>query len=376
MRKIILGITVPESKIFLSGQIGYFSKKGYQMYLMSAYDDEIEDFCAKEGCVYLRVNTVRDVSLFKDIIALLTIFFYFIKIRPDIVNVGTPKMGFWGMIAARLALIKNRIFTCHGLVSEKKAGLYASGFLKLIDRLPGFFAEKVICVSPSIRDARERLFGEKKGIVIGKGSCNGFDFSCFSPGNISNAEKEILKSKLSIKDKFIFGFVGRLVDEKGIKELYTAFSFLYSKNENVQLLLVGPIESVFVNDKNIIDKIRSHPGIVMMGIQRNIPIYLSVMNVFVLPAWSEGFGNVLVEAAAMGVPIISTAVTGCKDAVCDGFNGILISPKNADQLYEKMLLLYTDNVLRETLGRNGLEWAQNFRQEIIWKGLEQLYESL
>jgi glycosyltransferase involved in cell wall biosynthesis len=319
---------------------------------MTAYDDEIENFCNKEGCVYLRVNTVRDVSILKDIAALLRILFYFITIRPDIVNVGTPKMGLLGMVAAKLTLVKNRIFTCHGLISEKKGGLYGYNFLKLIDKLPGLLATKIICVSPSIKEVREKLFKETKCIVINKGSCNGFDLSRFSPNNISDNEKQNLKHELSIVDNFIFGFVGRLVDEKGIQELYDAFSCLYNENDNIKLLIVGGVELASVKDKSLLDKMKNHPGILLVGVQSNIPLYLSIMDIFVLPTWREGFGNVLVEAAAMGIPVISTLVTGCKDAVSDGYNGILVPAKNVEELRRKMLLLYNDNVLRNKLGAN------------------------
>lgn len=376
MKKLILGITVPGSKIFLLGQIHYFSQKGYHVYLMSAYDDEIENFCNKEGCTYLRVNTVRDVSFFKDIAALLRILLYFIKIRPDIVNVGTPKMGMLGMVAAKLALVKNRIFTCHGLISEKKVGLYSYNFLKLIDSVPGILATKIVCVSPSIKEAREKLFKETKCIVINKGSCNGFDLSRFSPNNISDNEKQNLKHELLIADNFVFGFVGRLVDEKGIQELYDAFSCLYKENDKIRLLIIGESELAYVKDKSLLDKMKNHPGILLAGIQYNIPLYLSIMDVFVLPTWREGFGNVLVEAAAMGIPVISTLVTGCKDAVSDGYNGILVSARNVEELCQKMLLLYNNNELRNKLGTNGLDWAKNFHNEVIWQGLEQLYEGL
>lgn len=376
MKKLILGITVPQSKIFLYGQISYLSRKGYHVYLMTAYDDAIENFCNKEGCTYLRVNTVRDVSFLKDIAALLRILLYFIKIRPDIVNVGTPKMGLLGIVAAKLTLVRNRIFTCHGLISEKKLGLYGDTFLKLIDRLPGVLATKIICVSPSIKEVREKLFKETKCIVINKGSCNGFDLSRFSQNNVSDNEKQNLKHKLSITDSFIFGFVGRLVDEKGIRELYDAFSCLYNENGKIRLLVIGGVELASFKDKSLLDKMKNHPGILLVGIQYNIPLYLSIMNVFVLPTWREGFGNVLVEAAAMGVPVISTLVTGCKDAVSDGYNGILVPARNVEELRQKMLLLYNNNELRNKLGTNGLDWAKNFRNEVIWQGLEQVYESL
>jgi len=97
------------------------------------------------------------------------------------------------------------------------------------------------------------------------------------------------------------------------------------------------------------------------------------MDVFVLPAWWEGFGNVLVQAAAMGVPVISTTGTGTVDAVSDGYNGTLVPVKDVESLKIAMEKLLIDHELRANYGRNGMEWAKNFDNKIIWEGLEKLY---
>ena len=128
-----------------------------------------------------------------------------------------------------------------------------------------------------------------------------------------------------------------------------------------------------VADKKIIDRINSHEGIISLGAQDNVPLYLSIMDVFLLPSWWEGFGNVLVQAAAMGVPVISTKATGTMDAVNDGFNGLLVEPKSIKQLAEKMDLLFNDNETRIRMGRNGPLWAENFDNIIIWNAMEKIY---
>jgi glycosyltransferase involved in cell wall biosynthesis len=97
------------------------------------------------------------------------------------------------------------------------------------------------------------------------------------------------------------------------------------------------------------------------------------MNVFVLPAWWEGFGNVLTEAAAMGIPVISTKGTGTRDAVSDGFNGVLVDVKNIDQLTEAMLEIKSNSEKRLEMGKNGIEWAKNFDRIRIWEGMKELY---
>ena len=121
-------------------------------------------------------------------------------------------------------------------------------------------------------------------------------------------------------------------------------------------------------------KLIENAAVTMTGSQKNIPLYLSLMDVFVLPSWGEGFGNVYVQAAAMGVPVIGTTGTGAVDAVKEGFNGFQVPPKEVTPLVEKMETLYLDQELRRKFGQNGLEWAKNFDSKIIWDGMEELYD--
>ena len=111
----------------------------------------------------------------------------------------------------------------------------------------------------------------------------------------------------------------------------------------------------------------------MPGRTDEVPLFLSVMDVFVLPAWWEGFGNVVVQAAAMGIAVISTFGTGTRDAVSDGYNGILVPVKDIASLTDAMAALYLDSERRLLLGNNGIEWAKNFENEIIWKGMLEIY---
>jgi glycosyltransferase involved in cell wall biosynthesis len=165
------------------------------------------------------------------------------------------------------------------------------------------------------------------------------------------------------------------VDRKGIAEIFQAFSQLYSTNPSLRFLFVGSFENDQVTDKELQGKIINHPGILYVGPQYDVPLYLMLMDVFVLPAWWEGFGNVLVQAAAMGLPVISTKATGCIDAVSDGYNGILVNPKSLEELRDAMLLFYSDSNLRDVMGKNGIEWAKNFESLSIWSEMEKLYFS-
>lgn len=374
-KKLIVGITAPGSVVLLDGQLNYFKEKGYKTYLLAPNHPRVIAYCEKEGCVHLPIDIEREISLLKDFKTLYQIFKHFRKIKPDVINLGTPKVSLLGMIVAKVLGVKNRIYTCRGFRFEHERGK-KKDILIFMEKWTSAWAHKIICISESVKQLglEHAIFPESKTVVIHKGSSNGFDLTRFSPASILPANKSNLREEIGLTNQnFVYGFVGRLVDRKGIKELYLAFEELYDANANLRLLIVGPIEYEQVSDKTLIEKMNNHPGIRMVGSQKDVPLFLSLMDVFILPAWWEGFGNVSVQAAAMGLPVISTDVTGSRDAVCNNFNGILIEPKAIDKLKKGMLELFQDEKLRMTLGKNGLIWAQNFDSEIIWKGMDDLF---
>lgn len=374
MKKLIVGITDESSVVLLEGQLRHFKEKGFSTFLMGPYSERVREYCEREGCKHLHIRIKRDISVFNDILTLLQILIIFIQIRPDIINLGTPKVSLLGMIAGKLLGIRNRIYTCRGFRFEHEKG-FKRKLLVAMEKITASCAHQIVCISPSVRKfgIENGLFRAESTIVIHKGSSNGLNLKRFSPESINQEELNILKKDLGFDGKFIFGTVTRLIDRKGVKELYEAFTLLSKKYSNIKMLIVGRIEDDQLSDNSIIEKLKSDRAVTMVGSQLNIPLYLSLMDVFVLPAWWEGFGNVYVQAAAMGIPVIGTTAIGAIDAVKDGFNGFQVPPKTIEPLVEKMEMLYLNKDLREKFGRNGLIWAKNFDSKIIWDGMEVLY---
>jgi len=375
-KKLIVGITAPGSVILIAGQLRYFKDLGYQTYLMAPNHERVIEYCRNEGCIHLPVDLEREISLLKDLKALYQVIRHLRKVKPDVVNFGTPKVSLLGMIAAKLLGVKNRIYTCRGFRFEHETGMKKT-ILVCMEKITARFAHKIICISNSVRDLGldNGIFSASQSLVIHKGSSNGIDLKRFNHNQINAADSADLKKQLGYTEThFVFGFVGRLIDRKGIKELYEAFANLYRENDKLKLLIVGPVEESQISDLSLINNMQQHPGILLVGTQSNVPLYLSVMDVFCLPAWWEGFGNVSVQAAAMGLPVIATDVTGSKDAVSKDFNGLLISPKSVSALQHAMQLLYENEQKRQELGRNGLVWATNFDSKMIWDSMHQLYQ--
>lgn len=374
MKKLIVGITIPGSVGLLEGQLRFFKELGFETYLMSPRGERSENYCQREGCKLLDVNMERDISPFKDLKSLFRVIAFLKKVKPDIVNFGTPKMGLLGMLGAKICGVRRRIYTCRGFRYEHEKGI-KRWVLKKMEWLTGTCAHKIICISPSVKDMgiNDGLFKESKCVVINKGSSNGINLEKFDSKKVSKNDQRDLMEKLDLKNFFVFGFLGRLIDRKGISELYHAFCRVYEKDSNTRLLVVGLFDFAQIADKTIAEKIKNHEGIVWPGRTDDVPLFLSVMDVFILPAWWEGFGNVLVQAAAMGIPVIGTNGTGTCDAVSHGYNGLLVEPKDVDQLEKAMLDLKADTEKRKLMGKNGIEWARHFDSKIIWEGMNKLY---
>lgn len=375
-KKLVVGITIPGSIGLLKGQLKYFSEHGYDAYLLTQHDEKSLDYCKRENCKPLNVTIAREISLWQDIKTLFALIRLFRKERPDVVNVGTPKMGLLGMMAAWWCRVPNRIYTCRGFRYEHENG-FLKKVLMLCEKISGACAQKIICISPSVKalGIKDKLFKESKCVVINKGSSNGIDPSYYSRDNVKEEDVLALRQQYDLEGKFVYGFLGRIIDRKGIKEMYEAFCRVYESDKNVRLFVVGPWDDTQISDKTLHDKMLNHPGIVLPGRTDDVPLYLSVMDVFMLPAWWEGFGNVVVQAADMGLPVIGSMGTGVCDAVCDGFNGVNIPPKNVDVLVETMLKFKEEEDFRNQLAKNGPVWGQNFKSEIIWEGMDKLYQA-
>jgi glycosyltransferase involved in cell wall biosynthesis len=374
IRILFLGVTVPGSTWLLRGQAEWFRRQGYEVHLLAPCGPEVVQFCADEGCVHHPVVISRRIDPLQDLITLVNLVRIFWRHRPDIVNTGTPKMGLLGTIAARVTGVARCIYTCRGLRYEHETGMLRM-LLMGTEWVAGQFAHSVVCIAPSVRDraVAEGVFPARKTKVIAQGSSNGISLERFAREQVNvNARSELL-DRFDLRHRFVFGFVGRLIDRKGINELVAAFDRLHAENPNVRLLLVGADDRSQLSDPSVLERIERHPAIKRTGVFRDVTTALSLMDVFVLPAWWEGFGNAYLEAAAMGLPIVGSQGTGCRDAVCHNFNGVCVTIKDTDAVYHAMKAYLQDPELRTKHGSNGPAWAKHFRPEIIWQGLHELY---
>jgi glycosyltransferase involved in cell wall biosynthesis len=315
------------------------------------------------------VEITRAISPLKDIRAIIKIYKYIKKNKIDKVVGHTPKGGMVAMIASFFAGVSERIYFRHGIIYETSTGL-KKYLLKNIERVTGHFARKVVCVSYSVKEISERdkLNNKGKNIVLGLGTCNGIDTEDrFNPYKKSNQIIDDLRTRYNIKseDKVV-GYVGRLVKDKGIDDLIMAWKIVKQNCPEAKLLLVGPIEerdSISEYSKN---QILTDRSIIFTDFVVDASPFFSLMNIFVLPTYREGFPTVSLEASSMNLPVLITKATGCTESIQENQTGIFISnnPKNiADRV---MFYLNNDKVMNEHGLQGRLFVQQNFEQTKIW----------
>ncbi|UXS36973.1 glycosyltransferase family 4 protein [Staphylococcus delphini] len=367
-RKVFQLITVSKSVYLLKGQIEYLRKNDINMHLISSEGKELEQY---PNDIIHKIEMNREISILKDIKSLLNLIFLFIKERPYIVNAGTPKAGLLGMIASYITRRPHRVYTVRGLRLETVSGIKYK-ILFLMEKIAMFCATDIIAISESLktRVIELNLNNGKNIIVFGNGSSNGLNLKEYSKNN-NKIENDILKK---LNGQFVIGYLGRLVKDKGIEDLVKAFKIIEKKYSNVKLLVIGSIEDGDSISKNDLTFILENKNVVYKNHVDNPVNYYNNMDVFIFPTYREGFGNVSIEAQALGIPTITYNVTGAKDTVINNETGFIVEPGDYVKIAEKIELLLINEKLKARMGTKGEEWVnKNFSNEIIWEKMMRFY---
>jgi glycosyltransferase involved in cell wall biosynthesis len=290
----------------------------------------------------------RKISPWRDLLVLLLLCRHFRLGRFDTVISLTPKAGLLAMLAGWITRVPIRIHIFTGQVWATRSGA-SRIFLRWFDWLIAHLATEVLADSESQRQflISERVVTDERSLVIGHGSVCGVDARRFRPDSLARAT---IRAGLNVSEQdVLILFMGRLTHDKGVLDLGAAFAGLSKNCLGVHLLLVGPDEES-IQDLLEYRLASAAARLHFVRYTDNPESYMAAADILCLPSYREGFGTVVIEAAAVGVPAVVSRIYGLTDAVVDGETGFLFPPRNCEELQSRLELLIRQPSIREKLG--------------------------
>nr|WP_242961659.1 glycosyltransferase family 4 protein [Pseudoflavonifractor sp. An44] len=340
--KICYVVTIPTTiRAFFIPQLKYLAEHGYDITVVCGQDDKLQQDLGDNIC-YTPVDMPRGLSLFGSMKAIKLLYNVMKSNRFDLVQYSTPNAALYASIASKLAGVKVRNYHLMGFRYLGASGI-GKKILKGIEQISCKLSTSIECVSESnLRlGIQEGIFEEKKATVVWHGSTGGVDLRRFDYAKRYIWRNEV-RSQLGLADDdFVFGFVGRITKDKGVNEILEAF---LGSQVGTKLLLVGAEEGLDTLDQWLLQKAKSHPDVIFQGPVRDVERYLSAIDVLLLPSYREGFGNVVIEAAAVGTPAIISNIPGPIDAVEPGKTALVVSAKSVSELEMAMECTRGDKV--------------------------------
>lgn len=370
--KLVYGVTAGVSAWALfKGQLADMAERGWDVAVVATDDERFRAAGAREGVRLLPITMEREIAPVADLKALAAWVVLLMKERPAVLNVGTPKAALLGGMAGWLTRVPRRVYVVRGLRFEGAQGRKRSVLLAM-ERLTMACATDVVVVSRSV--GQEMLAAgltSKPLLLVGDGSSNGVDGVGIGR-RAAEIDVQAVRREFDVPvDHLLVAFVGRLTLDKGAAMMTRALHELCRRGVRVTLLAIGDAESEqaeeLLRDPEI--------SVALTGWTDDPVQYLAACEVLVLPTRREGYPNVVLEANACGVPVVTTRATGAIDSVVDGETGLLVDVDDEHGLVQSIMELAFDEELRGTMSEAARRRATTrFRPQRIWNGLACVYE--
>ncbi len=333
----------------LGPQLRAFAEAGYDVVGVSApgpYVGELE--IAGIRHVPLR-HATRSMAPHRDIAAFVELRRVLRSLRPDIVHTHNPKPGWYGRVGARSVGVPHVVNTVHGLYALPGDALAKRAVVYVLERAAAACSDAELVQNPEdieqllrLRVPQERLH------LLG----NGIDLARFDPDRFGPDERAWARAEMGAgPGDVVVGVVGRLVAEKGIAEVLAAAAATSVSAPSVHWALIGPTDDAKADAVGSVELDRArHRGVSVLGERADVEHLYAGMDLFVLASHREGFPRAAMEASAMGIPVIASAIRGCRQVVDDGITGRLVPPRDAGLLAATVAGLSADPIRRAEMG--------------------------
>lgn len=354
--KIIHLTTIDMSLDWLLGpQLKAFRDAGHELVGMSAPGPHVEAIEAN-GVRHVPLTALTRRPTFRaDMRASWQIYRAIRRERPDILHTHNPKPGVLGRVLGRVARVPVIVNTQHGLFAQPTDRLKRRLPVYVAERVAAAFGHVELVQNPEDVDTLIRTLKvpRRKVILLG----NGIDLSRLNGDRSARAH---VRAEWGVgDDEVVAGVVGRLVREKGLRELFEALHALKPDHPQLRLVVVGP------QDPDKPDGLSPEAiaeaeelGVVFTGVRHDMPECYAGMDIFVTATHREGFPRAAMEASASGLPLVATDIRGCRQVVDNGVTGLLVPVRSPVALAAAIAELATGPMQRARMGAAAKAKAQ------------------
>lgn len=346
-----------------------YHKRGVDITIVCNMDEEFEKgLKARYPFVHTHcVDFPRGINVMGSLKGIWALYRFFKKEKFDLVQYSTPNASMYGAVASKMAGVPVRLYCQWGMVYVTMSGMKRKLF-ENIERMVCRFSTNVQPDSKGNLDfcRANGLYDEKKSCVIWNGSAKGLNLEAYDISKKAEYAREI-KQQYGIPEGVpVVGFVGRLGREKGCHELFRAFQHVKQEFPTAKLLFVGPIEKQETMEPDMLHYFETCDDIIKTDRVNHVEKYTAAMDVYVLPSYREGFGMGVVEASAMGVPVVVTKYPGPSSAMEEGVTGYSVPVKDVDLLTEYILQFLRNPESAKKMGLQGRKWVEErFDQKVF-----------
>jgi glycosyltransferase involved in cell wall biosynthesis len=368
-------------KNLLIPQINYFIERGLDVEIACSPGDELKTL-ESQGYIVHPIQIDRKIAPTSNLKSIIKLTHLISNKQYDLVHVHTPVASVLGRVAAKLARAPRVIYTAHGFYFHDNMAASKYRFYHSIEKVSAWFTDLILTQSQEDLETAKKtgICPAQKLRYLG----NGVDIDRFNRLKLIPENQAKLKKELHIPDQAcpIIGMTGRITAEKGYLELINALDIIRFQYPNVHLLVIGgqlssERDAFQVQLSQVISEKNLEKHVTFTGFRSDIPELLGLVDVFTLPSYREGLPRSILEAMAMGIPVIATDIRGCREAVAHEKTGLIVPPKDSEKLAEALSTLLSNSALRKAYGRVGRQRAESeFDERLVFDRLQTAYKDL